>query len=59
MSNRADSAFQGTCVWRAPWRVRRRDITGSCRMPALAYETLDLSEDLPGVRGTHPRLGEP
>lgn len=59
MSNRAGSAFQGTCAWRTPCRVRRSDITGGCRLPALAYETLDPSEDLPGVRGTHPRLGEP
>ena len=59
MSNRADSAFQGTCASRTPCRVRRSDIPGACRLPALAYETLDSSEDLPGVRGIHPRLGEP
>jgi hypothetical protein len=59
MSKRADSAFLGTCAWRTPSRVRRPDIPGGSRLPVLAYETLDSSEDLPGVRGNHPRLGEP
>jgi hypothetical protein len=59
MSTRADRAFQGTCARRTPGRVRRSSTKGACRLPALAYQTLDLSEDLPGMRGIHSRPGEP